>query len=88
MPDHDRLAVQAIALATVTDGRLNSRPGPRADGVPVVTRRQAKECFGLPDFVGHGYEPGDEPGSTLVTLLSTGYPETVAGVLLGVARDR
>jgi hypothetical protein len=54
----------------------------------VVTRRQAKERFGLPDFVGHGYEPGDEPGSTLVTLLSTEYPETVAGVLLGVARDR
>jgi hypothetical protein len=41
----------------------------------VLTRRRAKERFGVPDFVGHGYEPSDKPGSTLVTVLSTEYPE-------------
>jgi hypothetical protein len=77
-----------IALATVTEGRITFETKSAVDGARVLTRRQAKERFGVPDFVGHGYEPDDKPGSSLVTVLSTEYPENVAGVLLGVARDR
>jgi restriction endonuclease Mrr len=73
-----------IALVTVTESRyvFVARSG---DGVTVMmTREEAKERFGGPIFVGHSYGPGDEAGSTSVTLLSTEYPEAVATVLLGV----
>jgi hypothetical protein len=52
---------------------------------PVIAATRLRR---VPDFVGHGYEPGDKPGSTLVTVLSPEYPENVAAVLLGVAWDR
>lgn len=75
-----------IALATVTEGRFTYETKSVYDAPP-MSREQARDRFGLPDFVGHAYEPGDEPGSTRVTLLSTGYPEYIAETLFGVAVD-
>jgi hypothetical protein len=73
-----------IALATVTEGRYTFET--RSVGhSPEMSRRQATDYYGLPAFVGHAYQSGDTPTSTVVTLLSTEYPDHVAGALLGVA---
>ncbi len=79
--------VHGIALVTVTEGRFTYETK-AAYGVPPMTRQQAKERFGLPDFVGHAYESGEEPGSTRVILISSEYPNYVAEVLLGVEAQR
>ena len=73
-----------ITLATVTEGRFTYATR-SVSGAPSVSRQQARELFGLPNFVGHAYGPGAEPRSTRVTLLSTASPEYVAEELLGVA---
>jgi len=68
----DYAKTHGIALATVTEGRFTYETK-SAYGAPAMTPQQAKERFDLPDFVGHVYGPGDEPGSTRVMLLSTEY---------------
>ena len=72
-----------IALATITEGRFTFETKSVGE-VPTMSRQQAADSFGLPEFVGHAYGPGDEPTSTYVTLLSTEYPDYVAKTLLGV----
>ena len=74
-----------IALATVTEGRFLYETKAVAPA-PALTRDQARERFGLPDFAAHGYGSADQPGSTRMTLLSTEYPDYVAEALLGVER--
>lgn len=75
-----------IALATVTEGRFTF--GTRSVGdAPTMSRQQAADRFGHPEFVGHAYLPGDGPTSTNVTILSAEYPHSVAKALLGVAVD-
>jgi hypothetical protein len=75
-----------IALATVTEGRFTFETKSVGEP-PKMSRQQATDRFGLPVFVGHAYQPGEEPTSTRVTLLSTEYPNYVAEALLGVAVD-
>ncbi len=75
--------VHGIALVTVTEGRFTYETK-AAYGVPPMTRQQARERLGLPDFVGHAYGPGEEEGSTRVTLISPEYPDCIAEVLLGI----
>ena len=73
-----------IALATVTEGRFVFETK-SMEAVPVMSREEAARRYGLPTFVGHAYEAGDNPDSTSVTLLSVDDPEYVLGTLLGVA---
>jgi hypothetical protein len=75
-----------IALATVTEGRFTFETR-SADAAPAISRKQAADRFGLPQFVGHAYLRGDEPTATRITLLSTEYPDYVAEALFGVAVD-
>lgn len=75
-----------IALATVTEGRFTFETK-SVDDVPTMSRQQAADRFGLPDFVGHAYRQGEQPTSTYVTLLSTEYPNHIAEALFGVAVD-
>ena len=63
----------------------SGRPSTLGRAAPVIAATRLRR---VPDFVGYGYEPGDTPRSARVTVLSTEYPENVAGVLLGVAWDR
>jgi len=79
----DYAKTHGIALATVTEGRFTYETR-STYGAAAMTRQQAKERFGLPDFVGHVYGPGDEPGSTRVMLLSTEY---VVEMLLSVTHE-
>jgi len=72
-----------IALATVTEGRFTFETK-SIDEPPALSREQARAQYGLPDFVGHTYEAGDDPDVTVMTLLSTENPEVVAEALLGV----
>lgn len=71
-----------LALATVTEGRYLFETRARGP-VPPMTREEARERFGLPDFVARAYRAGEQPGSTQVSLLDTQHPENVAAVLLG-----
>jgi hypothetical protein len=75
-----------IALAMVTEGRFTFETR-SVDQTPTMTRQQATDRFGLPEFVGHAYRQGETPGSTSVTLLSAEYPHHVAQELLGVDID-
>ena len=50
-----------------------------------MSRQQAADRFGLPEFVGYAYLRGEEPTSTHVMLLSAEYPDYVAKALFGVA---
>lgn len=72
-----------IALVTVTEGRFTYETK-AAQGVPPMTREQAKARLGLPVFVGHAYSAGSEEGSTNVTLLSPEYPEYIAETFFGI----
>jgi hypothetical protein len=71
-----------IALATITEGRFTYAT--RSTDPSPVTREQAADRFGTPDFVGHVYIPGEAPGSSRTILLSPEYPDYVAELLLGV----
>jgi Restriction endonuclease len=75
-----------IALATVTEGRFTFETKSVGEP-PTMSRQQATDRFGLPEFVGHAYQPGEEPTSTRVTFLSTEYPNYVAEALFGAAVD-
>lgn len=72
-----------IALVTVTEGRFTFRTRAIQEA-PALSRQQATDRFGLPEFVGHAYGPGSAARSTQVTLLSTEYPSYVAETLFGV----
>jgi hypothetical protein len=75
-----------IALATITEGRFTFET--KSDGeAPTMSRRQAADRFGLPEFVGHAYQAGEAPTSTNVTILSVKYPHYVAEALLGIGGD-
>lgn len=50
-----------------------------------MSRQQAADQLGLPEFVGHAYGPAGQPASTSVTLVSAEYPSYVAEALLGVS---
>jgi hypothetical protein len=77
-----RFAVtHGIALVTVTEGRFTYETR-AAVQPPPLTREQARDDFGLPTFVGHGYSTGDERGSISVMLMSPEYPEYLAEHLL------
>lgn len=78
----DFAMTHGIALATVTEGRFTFETK-AVYSPPPMSRAEAFERFGIPTYVGHHYKPGDEPGSTNVTLLSPEYPEYVAEMLTG-----
>lgn len=71
-----------IALATVTEGRFTFETKAR-DKPPAMSREEAAARYDLPTFIGHAYQPGGEPGSTSVTLLSVEYPGYVLHTILG-----
>ena len=75
-----------ISLVTVTEGRFTFETK-AVDKPPTMSRQEAANRFGLPEFFGHAYQRGDTPKSTRVTLLSTEYPDYVGEALLGVAVD-
>lgn len=75
-----------IALATVTEGRFTFETKSVGRAL-TMTREQATERYGLPEFVGHVYLPGDTPKSTRVTILGPEHPHYVAEALLGIAVD-
>lgn len=83
----DYAKTHGIALATVTEGRFLYETKAITPS-PAMSREEARERFGFPDFAAHGYGPGEEPGWTHVTLLSTEHPEHVAEFFLGNALDR
>lgn len=70
-----------IALVSLTEGRFIYETR-AASPAPTLSREQAKERFGLPTFVAHAYGPGDSPGSTTSTLISTERPEHITALLL------
>jgi hypothetical protein len=75
-----------IALATVTEGRFTFQTK-TVENDPTMSREQARESWGLPIYVGHVYGPGEQAGSTSVTILSPEYPEYVVETLFGVALE-
>jgi hypothetical protein len=70
-----------VALVTVTEGRFTYETRGTAQPPP-LTREEARDYYGLPAFVGHGYSPGDAPGSIGVTVMSPEYPDYLAEHLL------
>lgn len=77
----DFALTHGIALVTVTEGRFTYETK-AASKTPAPTREQARERFGIPVFVGHGYSNGDDPGSVGVTVMSPEYPEYLVKHLL------
>jgi hypothetical protein len=72
-----------ITLVTVTEGRFTYETRSISDPV-TMSRQEARELVGLPDFVAHAYAPGRDPRSTRVMLLSAASPEDVAKELFGL----
>lgn len=72
--------VHGIALVSVTEGRFTYETK-GATPVPVMSREKARE-LSLPIFVGYAYGPGDTPGSTRSTIVSTEHPEYIRELLL------
>jgi Restriction endonuclease len=72
-----------IALVTVTEGRFTIETK-AAEGSPVASRERARELFGVPTFVGHCYEQGEQRSSTAVTLVSTEHPDLIRERVLGL----
>jgi hypothetical protein len=75
-----------VTLVTVTEDRFTYETR-TADQTPVMSREQARDLFGIPEFVGHAYLAGEAPEATSVTLLSPEYPEYVTEALLGVTES-
>lgn len=70
-----------IALVTVTEGRFTYETKAAAKH-PALSREQARQRYGLPDFIGHVYSKGDKPGSVGVTVASPEFPEYLMEHLL------
>lgn len=76
----DYAKAHGLGLVALSDGRFTIET---RSAVPAAEPGQPKRWFEAPDFVGHSYGPGAEPGSTSSSLISPEYPEGIA-VLLGV----
>lgn len=69
-----------VALATVTEGRFTYETRDASQSQPIS--RAAAKRLGITTFVGHHYGPGEQHGSTSVTLVSAEYPNYIADLLL------
>ena len=79
--------VHGIALVSVTEGRFVFETR-AATQTPAMSREEAAETYGLPTFVGVHAGPGEQPNSTMITIVRADDPERIQQVLLDVpAKD-
>src|SRR5262245_20036385 len=69
-----------VALVPVSDGRFTYETRDASQSQPIS--RAAAERLGITTSVGHHYGPGEQLGSTPVTLVSAEYPNYIAHLLL------
>jgi hypothetical protein len=75
-----------IALVMVSEGRFTFQTR-AAEPRSTLSRKEARDSYGIPTFVGICFGPADEPGSTTITTVDPTDTQRIQEAVFGVQVD-